>query len=132
MTELARWVRHMVGTPGFNFGICAHSFMFEDEGVEDPRLWPWIQGKNMAPKICGYMNVVAYLEIKQEKQVLRFEETDKYFARCQYTGAFDGGKMVNPTMPKIMSKIDAVRGDGTKSKTTKWRGSTRRNRSRYK
>lgn len=112
MHRLGQWVRQMVGLPGFNFGICAHSFHWEDG---DNRLWPFIQGKNMPAKICGYMNIVAYMEVKQGKRVLRLEETEEYFARDQFD-AFGKGRVVEPTMPKIMSAIDAVRPSNKQTK----------------
>lgn len=129
MHRLGQWVRHMVGMPGFNFAIVAHTFKWEDG---DERFWPYIQGKNMAPKICGYMNVVAYLEIKQGKRVLRLEETEDYFAKDQFD-AFGKGRLVDPTMPKIMAAIDASRPGGktnTARRTPAKRGARRRRTSK--
>ncbi len=120
MARLGRWVRHMVGMPGFDFIVTGHSFAYDDL---DGRLWPYIQGKRMPEKICGYMNVVGYLEVKQGKRVMRFGETGDYFAKDQFD-AFGKGRMVEPTLPKLMQTIKAARGS-----TTTTRRKPRRKRS---
>jgi hypothetical protein len=127
MQRLARWVRHMVGLPGFNFGITAHQADLVDES-DNALLMPYVQGKNMSNKICGYMNVVAYLEMVKDKRVLRTATTDRYYAKDQYD-AFPNARMVEPTMPKIIAAIEASRnGKGT----TKRRPARRRTATRSK
>jgi hypothetical protein len=68
--RLSRWVRDMVGISkagAFNFGIVAHPWEWFDP-TQDKEIWaPWIQGKNMIPKICGYMNIIAYLQEQKGK-----------------------------------------------------------------
>jgi hypothetical protein len=63
--RIAKWVRQMTGIAkagAFNFGITAHPFEWFDP-VQEEYIWaPWIQGKGMVTKICGYMNIVAYLQ----------------------------------------------------------------------
>lgn len=114
MMRLARWVRHMKGSPGtWNFGITAHPQMLsvaEHDEAED-KLMPWIQGKNMSPRICGYANVVAYLEVRTGgTRRLHVDATDKFYAKS-YQPVRDGiapGKprfIDNPTMPKLLSLI---------------------------
>jgi hypothetical protein len=108
MQRLSRWVRHMVGLPGFNFGITAHPAELPDvEG--DLILMPYVQGKNMSPKICGYMNVVAFMDVNDKgKRVIRTTATDRYYAKDQFD-AFPNGRMIEPTMPKIMTAINGTR-----------------------
>lgn len=116
MTRLARWVRSMVGVDQFNFGVTAHPMEMDDPVSGEVKLQPYVQGKNMTTKIQGYMNVVAYMEKKEigkegDKKiarVLRTEATETYVAKDQFD-AFDSGRMVNPTMPKIMAAIEAAK-----------------------
>lgn len=125
MQRLARWVRHMVALEGFNFGITAHQADLNDED-DNALLMPYVQGKNMSNKICGYMNVVAYLEMVKGKRVLRTTATDRYYAKDQYD-AFPNGRLVEPTMAKIIKAIEASRnGAGT----TKRRPARRRTNAR--
>jgi hypothetical protein len=129
MHRLGLWVRHMVGLPGFNFGVTAHPAELanpEDELI----LMPYVQGRNMSNKVCGYMNIVAYLEIKQGKRVLRTAATERYYAKDQFD-AFENARMVEPTMPKIIAAIDKARGDkGSKPTPAKRRTSRRKATSR--
>lgn len=128
MWRLEQFIRHAVGARMCNLGITAHSFWYEPQDSEIPAtLWPWVQGKAMPQKICGMMNVVAYMSVKNvevrgEKRLVRQIQTGKsesYYAKCQFKlpdaqGRFriDGpsvfgptGTMVNPTLPKIMEAI---------------------------
>jgi hypothetical protein len=132
MTRLGQWVRAVVGLDAFNFGWTAHPFLgniLNDEGSHDEILLPWVQGKNMPLKMCGYMNMVAYYQIKKQKEksvrVLRTNLTEHYFAKDQFD-AFPNGRMVNPTMPKIMAAIEAARPKPAAKKRTPARRRTRR------
>lgn len=137
MTRLARWVRSIVGTDGFNFGITAHPMEMPDPLTGELKLMPYVQGKNMTTKIQGYMNVVGYLEKAQVKdkdsdtkkivRVLRTEATDTYVAKDQFDALKDG-KMVNPTMPKFMAAIEAARPQPEKAATRRKTSTTPRRR----
>jgi hypothetical protein len=128
MRRLAQWVRHMVGMQTFNFGFTAHP---EPMVLPDGRelLMPYIQGKQMSNKLCGYMNIVAYMEIKQSKRVLRTRETEEYYAKDQFE-AFKDGKMVEPTMPKIMKAIETARASRMSARTSTTTTTKRRTRRR--
>jgi hypothetical protein len=116
MFRIGGWLRHVVGPDTFNFGFTAHTAQLlpsEDE-EESKKLMPWVQGKNMSPKCCGYMNVVAFMEVtkvggKDNRRVLRTNSTERYYAKDQFDFT-DGGRMVDPTMPKIVKAIEAARG----------------------
>lgn len=134
MDRLGRWVRHTVALAKdhgmFNFGITAHPFYGQTVDGES-LLMPYVQGKNMAEKVCGYMNVVAYLDLvrsdddgKVTRRVLRTQATDNYYAKDQFD-AFEGGRMVNPTIPKIEAAIAAARGK-PKVRPAKRRTTTKR------
>jgi hypothetical protein len=116
MQRLSRWVRHMAGMADdglFNFGITAHpaDLPIEDTEDADEKLMPYVQGKGMASKICGYMHIVAYMtKTKKGTPVIYTRESDDFHARDQI-GALDDseGKMFNPSMPKIIEAIEAAR-----------------------
>jgi len=81
----------------------------------DAKLWPWIQGKNMPFKICGYMNMVGYMEKKKSPSTSRvyrqitFEETEDFYAKDQYI-AFEKNRMIDPTLPKLVAAVKAAKG----------------------
>jgi hypothetical protein len=114
MWRLQEWVRHMVGCDMFNFGITAHTFWGQSDSDEDPdekiiKLMPWVQGKNMPHKICGYMNIVALLEVKRRKggresRVLQTKGNDRMFGKDQFD-LFSDGRLLNPDMPKIKKAL---------------------------
>jgi hypothetical protein len=114
MERITLWVMEVVSTGQFNFGITAHPFTAENPQGDLVDM-PYIQGKNMATKICGYMNVVAYLDRKplgngKFRTVLYTEETEDFYAKDQFNSMADkGGKLINPTVPKLMEAIDARR-----------------------
>jgi hypothetical protein len=120
MVRLARWIRNMNGMAQagmFNFGVTAHPMELWDADSDSEKLKPWIQGKQMSDKICGYMNVISYMEIKQRKRVLRFEATEDYIAKDQFN-AFKNHRLINPTMPKFMRAINTAR-EGKQTRTKK-------------
>jgi hypothetical protein len=116
MFRLSQWVRHMVGAKAFNLGITAHPAILpnpdkddeEDESQPDDILMPWIQGKQMATKICGYMNCVAYLRVQKVKskgevvrrRVLYTDANGIYYAKNSL-GQIPNGRLINPTLPKL-------------------------------
>ncbi len=112
MWRLQQWVRHMVSIPGFNLGITAHPAELLNPMTKEIKYQPWIQGKNMATKIQGYMNIVGYLEVVEQGnkkvRVLRTAGTEDYEAKDQFD-AFPKGRLVNPTMLKIESAIEEAR-----------------------
>lgn len=111
--RLGQYLRHIVGAGEFNFGMTAHPAMLpansdqEDEEAEE-KLMPWIQGKNMSPKFCGYMNMVAYGDLtKKGTRKLLFNATSRSYGKDQFDAFPD--PLLNPTMPKILSGIKKAR-----------------------
>lgn len=124
--RIAKWVRDMAGLADaglINFGLTAHPFEWYDPVAEEDLWAPWVQGRGMSPKICGYMNVVAYLREVRKKdggsvRVLMtdaegFVGKDQYDAFPELNNGSHG--IVDPTMPKIMKAIKDARGDGAAS-----------------
>lgn len=125
MTRVQQWVRHVSGMSSagnFHFGITAHSQELWDEQAEAELMKPWIQGKMMSDKVMGYMNLVAYMELVKNRRVFRFNLTDEYYAKDQFN-AFSNGRLVDPTVPKVVSAINKARGS---KPTTKKKRATRR------
>lgn len=111
MGRLSEWVRFVVGANSFHFGITAHPATMVDPVNDGLILMPWVQGKQMAEKMCGYMNMVCYMEVRLRKdqtryRVLHSQATEDYYAKDQFD-AFEGGKLVNPTMTKVVEAITA-------------------------
>lgn len=118
MFRLGSWVRAMVAAPGFNFGITAHPAELRADD-DEPSLMPWLQGRNMATKVCGYMNLVGYLQVVarangQEGRVLytkpfaRGPQSAPVYAKDQYD-CLPEGRLLNPTMAKLLAAINQKR-----------------------
>lgn len=111
MWRLSKWVRHMCALPDFHFGITAHTFRYTDPKTGEILYMPWVQGKEMPDKIVGYMNVVGYLTVRENKKgeqvrVMLTDKLESYYAKDQFN-AF-GGKIIRPTIPKMMAAIEAA------------------------
>jgi hypothetical protein len=138
MTQYARWIRHIVGADLFHFGFTAHSETTlspdkDHEGSPIEKMMPWIQGKGMPGRFCSYTNIVAYYHKSKvgenpDRRVIRTESSKHYYAKDQFD-AF-GGRVLDPTMPKMIELIDKATGrsGGVKSatKTTQRTATTRR------
>jgi len=122
MQRLSRWIRHMVGCPDWHFGVTAHVGLRESsEDANDPqeKAMPYLQGKNMPPKLCGYMNVVGYYHweeigrAKTKTRVLSLNQTDDFYAKDQFDATEDG-RIINPDITKYMAGVKT--GTDTKPK----------------
>lgn len=115
--RLAKWVRDMTGIAkagAFNFGVTAHPYEWYDPTQEEEIWAPWIQGKNMIPKICGYMNIIAYLQKQDDDK----KGTSQRVLLTDAPGFLGGDQLecfpqlksgrhgiVDPTMAKIEKAI---------------------------
>lgn len=116
MQRLGRWVRDMAtlsDTGAFNFGITAWPAELspspEDSDV-DQKMMPWVQGKNMSMKVCGYVNVVAFGAISPKgTRVLHFMESEHIYAKDQFD-MFPNFKLYRPTMSQIVEAVESKRG----------------------
>lgn len=113
MERIGEWIRHVIGCNTFNFGVTCHPWEGPhpvDDEATSLLLQPWIQGKNMIPKICGYMNVVAFLELKETDAAtwsrLHVKESPRFYAKDLFD-AYPKGYADNPTLPQIQ---EALRG----------------------
>lgn len=111
MNRLSTWTRDMSSLP-INFGMTSHPFRWTDsEG--DEMTWPWVQGKDMPQKICGWMNIIGYVKIGKAKvkgvegthQLLYVRELPGYYARDRFSAL--PSPMVDPTIPRIQSIIES-------------------------
>jgi hypothetical protein len=116
MQRLGRWVRDMAtlsDTGAFNFGITAWPAELspspEDSDIEQ-KMMPWVQGKNMSMKVCGYVNIVAFGAYSPKgNRVLHFMESEHIYAKDQFD-MFDKYKLYRPTMPQIVAAVESKRG----------------------
>jgi hypothetical protein len=125
----------MVGAKRFHFGIMAHPHEGQhptnDEGGF--LLRPYVQGKQMTEKICGYGNLVAFLELMESEEHgkwrrLHTQESPRWYAKDQYD-AFPKGYIDNPTIPMMHDAIKkAMRGSRTTTTTSSPRRGGRRRR----
>jgi hypothetical protein len=111
MFRLAQWTRDIASLSDngdFHFGITAwpsELLVSEDEEV-GKKLMPWVQGKNMANKVCGYMKIVAFGEIMPKgTRVLHFSATERYYAKDNFD-MFPDNKLVKPTMAMIQKAAE--------------------------
>lgn len=123
MERLQRWTRDMHGLTDLgqiNFGLTAHPFEWYDPVKEEDVWAPYIQGKNMSPKICGYMHIVAYLaEVRRKDKPSRrvlMTSADGFVGKDQI-GIPE--KIADPTMPKLISEIGKTRRPPRRRPTTK-------------
>lgn len=116
MERIQQFVRHIVGCKRFHVGITCHPYEGQhptnDQGGS--LLVPYIQGKNMTEKICGYCNIVAFLELMEEDddtqlRRLHVRENPRFYAKDLYD-AFPKGYIDNPTMKDIIDAVEAAKG----------------------
>lgn len=139
MFRIGAWMRHVIGPDSFNFGFTAHpatlaSPDLDQDGDPVEKLMPWIQGKNMSPKLCGYVNVVAFMETAgkadtngRKKRVLRVQSDNRHYAKDQFDFVADG-KLVAPTMTKVEDLIEKSPGRAKQRARAAKKTTTRRRR----
>jgi hypothetical protein len=132
MDRVAKFVRDMQALADegkIHFGVTAHPFDWYNPVKEEDMWAPWIQGKNMVTKICGYMNLVAYLERVERKgkpdQTLLLSNAKGFHGKDQIgLPEMKSGRkgIVDPTIPKLEQIIGSRSpGAGGKRKRTRKR-----------
>ncbi len=112
MNRLSMFVRDIVDLP-INVIITATALVSaveQPDGSTVDNFWPNIQGKKMPQKIASYVDIVAHLQRKARKDdpdrtyaTLSTRLEDGWYARDRYEVI---GKMVNPTIPKVIASIE--------------------------
>lgn len=137
--RLMKWVRDMVGvskTGAFNFGVTANVFEIRDP-VKEEDLWVPMVGSPSNPlsfKLCGYMNVVAYMEASEKEGKKRQEvltvDSDGFIGKDQYQAfpKLSSGRhgFVNPTMADVQGAIDGARRPVRKQRAAKTKAPARK------
>ena len=129
MWRIEQWVRHMVGAQSVNLLISAHPFETQNPFNEQGGMiyMPWVQGNQMAEKICAEMTFIGYLEAKEGKngrfRRLHTQLTEYVYAKDQYD-AFPEGRVDNPTLLTVEEAINAAK-KGPKAKRGATRGQRR-------
>jgi hypothetical protein len=139
MFRIGSWMRHAIGPDRFNLGFTAHTAVLaspdhDEDGDPIEKLMPWIQGKNMSSKLCGYMNVVGFLEATgkpdangRRKRILRVQSDERHYGKDQFDFVADG-KLLNPSMEKIEDLIAQSPGRARQKAASAKKGTTRRRR----
>jgi hypothetical protein len=133
MFKIAAFIRHIVGPDLFNIVIICHpsteaipSPDQDAEGDPIPKLMPWIQGKNMSPKICGYTHMVTLMAQNDKgRRFLRTQSNQYFYAKDQFHIAPDSGVLWDPTGATVVDLINKRRGAPAPAKATQ---QTRRRR----
>lgn len=133
MYRIGAWMRHVIGPDLFNFGWTGHaqpllSPDLDEDGDPVEKLMPWVQGKNMSPKCCGYMNLVCFLEQAgkdKKRRILRSQSDARFYAKDQFDALSDG-VLWDPTMPRLLDLIKKSPGRGTPAAAKTTGGAPRR------
>jgi hypothetical protein len=130
-----------VGGGDFHFGITAwpRELPPTEDQTTDEKLMPWIQVKNMPQKICGYMNMVGYMVVKDYKKgankgkqynVIHFKETEDYFAKDQFYAFGDEGKLIlrdmDTAVPTLMEAVETARAAKAKKRPPRAKTKTKK------
>jgi hypothetical protein len=126
MFKLAAFFRHIIGPDAFNLVIICHASTVpmpspdvDEEGDPIPKLMPWIQGKNMSTKICGYTHMVTLMAQNDKgRRYLRTQSNQYFYAKDQFHVAPDG-VIWDPTGEKVVKLINERRGQSAASTTTR-------------
>jgi hypothetical protein len=113
--KLASWFRDIIGPDLFNLLVICHvsssplaSPDKDSEGDPIHKMMPWIQGKNMSTKICGYMKMVTLMGEDDKGLFLRTKSNQYYYAKDQFHIA-PSGVVRDPTSDKVVAMIDKRR-----------------------
>jgi hypothetical protein len=121
--KLASWFRHVIGPDQFNLLVICHVSSVplpspdkDAEGDPVQKLMPWIQGKNMSTKICGYMKMVTLMsENDKGRRFLRTASNQYFYAKDAFHIAPEG-VVWDPTTPKVVDLINKSRGAAKSAK----------------
>jgi hypothetical protein len=114
-TRLTEWLVAVVGLDTFHFGWTALPMIVTDPESQEDIWMPMVQGREgkMTHKACGYMNVVGYLAGRKGRdstfrRTLYLQQDGEHYAKDQYT-CTEKGRIIDPTMPKLMAAISGAR-----------------------
>jgi hypothetical protein len=103
--RIKTWIRRFVKLP------CNCLFTFHVAVDEDPEgnliYMPAVQGRSagvsMSSIVTGYLNVVGYMDVVDNKRKILFQPSNEFYAKDQFHAL--GKVMTDPTLPKIEEKI---------------------------
>jgi len=128
MDRITELIADLSSSSQFHFLMTAQPFvgptLRTDDEIENEerseQVMPWIQGKNMIPKITGMFNMLGYMYVteavvrEQKRQVrkIQWDKTPYIYAKNQIkkpdgTSVIPEGFMVNPTLSKIQEAFDS-------------------------
>lgn len=105
MNRLLRFIRELVDLP-IHVAVTAH-IMQDTDHEGEYRFMPAVQGKNMSAKLCSHFSLIGHMSMQvvenQEVPVFSTRKDGKYYSKDRY-GVI--GRMKDPTVPKIVSRIE--------------------------
>lgn len=109
MNRLGLLLRELRELP-INWGVTTHLVREEDFDDGKIKYMPWIQGRSMPERVCSYVGVVGRTEKfnKDNVEQVRFttrSENGKFYTKDR----FGIGSILDPSIPKIMRKIEMAR-----------------------
>jgi hypothetical protein len=130
MQRMEEWLRAIVGIDRFNFGVTALPMLVTDPETGEEQWMPLVQGTSgkRSHLLCGYMNIVAYLSVtgtgSKVRRTLYTQHDAEHYAKDQYS-ALEGGKLDNPTVPKLMEAVAKARAAAASANRPRRRSSRR-------
>lgn len=139
MHRFGLWMREIIGPDTFNFGFTAHPEMYaspdkDEEGDPITKLMPWVQGKQMPNKFCGYCNMVGYISKgKSGKRIFKTTSDEYHYGKDQFDAIPEKGIILPRShgMEKITDLVYQAR-PAMKPGATRRRPSARKGASRRK
>jgi DNA polymerase III delta prime subunit len=105
MSRLNRYIRDLVRLPVPI--ICTAHIQEEDDHTGVSQFMPMVQGKNMPGKICSYFDLIGHMSIRvidgAEHPVFSTLKEEKYYTKDRFMVI---GRMVDPTIPKILERMN--------------------------
>jgi hypothetical protein len=113
--KLASWFRDIIGPDLFNLLVICHVSSIplpspdkDAEGDPIQKMMPWIQGKNMSTKICGYQKMVTLMAEDDKGLYMRTRSNQYFYAKDQFHIA-PNGVIREPSSDKIVAMIEKRR-----------------------
>jgi hypothetical protein len=89
-----------------HLGVTCHAFHEEwDAETEENVMTPYIQGKGMTQKICGYMGLIGHMVVEEKdgalRSILDCRPSTEWYTKDRY----GVGRMINPTIDKVLAIV---------------------------
>jgi hypothetical protein len=118
MNRVSRLIRDMRDLP-MHLGLTCHAVRETYiQDLDEAITMPYIQGKGMTEKICGYMGLIGHMKVEEKdgtlRSILDCRPSGQWYTKDRY----GVGAMVNPTMAKILAVVENGPAPARPRKTT--------------